>query len=313
MDLRIAHASPGGFAPEPFLRRILHLLLILASAGLVGCAPFYPTLKREAADSSCPVPTNVAAVDYKCISDSIDEMEGLLETAGTYERTLGYTAVGGGTYAAYEASKKTVNNALLKHAAIGLGAMIGLNQVVAPEKQQDVLVAGIQALRCVEKAAHALEYAGVNARNRNAGLADSIAEHSRIANARYGAAGAPLSGTISVLVTNMLHSEAAVAKAAADAHAQAGVAVRDSVMSIRDNVRTQLVTNKPDLKQLFENQQTQVTALIGGIVKADAAHKEDKARVQLMTGITAEDVVSDPAKPAEDAFSACVAPTIPGS
>jgi|GEM_PF-3426944 len=323
-NLSVKHTD-GPFVSLSHLR--FPMVVAIVSMMVGGCTPLWPTLKPDGQLSKCEIPTPTdKSINYDCIRSAIVEMQEMLQRTGNYDRSLGYTAVAGGTYAAYLASLKNPNKSLLKHTAIGLGALIGFNQVVGADRQQDVLVAGINALRCIEKAAYAVDFAAANVSSTPVSLADLVQTSSVAAQARFNAFGSnvwskampAVQPLVSAYSATVFQSQAKLVTATNSAKDHAAVDVYEAVSSIRDNVRTQLVTNKPNLKQIFDDQQKQVSGLVGGIVSADNVKKQNQQQLESLVGTQLDSVivandVSNPAKPAQDAFATCVTPTVPPS
>jgi hypothetical protein len=295
--------------------------LLTVSILVSGCTPIWPHLKADKDVENCKeAPGQPDQINYGCIRDSIAELQEMQQRTGDYDRGLGYTAVAGGTYAAYLSSLTHPNKSLLKHTAIGLGALIGFNQVVGADKQQDILAAGITALRCVEKAAYAIDFAQKNASNPldvqtlvdRSKVAASI-RYRAISDATWRSVESSIAPMISAQTTMLFHSNLKLNNAVNTAKQSAGIDVYEATSSIRDNIRTQIVTNKPNLQQIFSDQQKQTSGLLSSIISADNDKKQNKSQLESLVGFKVDDPSggTNPAKPAQDAFSSCVTPTVP--
>lgn len=333
---------------------------LLASLLLSACAPVWTNLKQDSALTKVDDPNEKVClrprggkIPYDCIEAARDELISLQIAAGRYNKALAYTAVAGGTYAGYQASRSKPNVALLKHAAIGVAALVGLNSVVGADQQITTLDAGIAALDCVRQAADAIDTDTIAAdapadveASRGApaekgkhvvvsqGLARIATSAStstpvrqirpvdaddmkvRVATlvgttaaAARVPAGERLGGGLAALVeAKASHLNAVNAewnKAAVASQSKAPLLVYNAVITIRQEIRRQLMLDHVDVQALYKTQQQAVGTLIGELATTAAAQTKLASSVETVMG---GDLALEKAGTAStDVFTACAA------
>jgi hypothetical protein len=351
---------------------LLPALLVLAGL-LCGCAPVWTNLKMDK-DVGCDRPVRDADIPYDCIEGARDELIGLQISAGKYNRGLAYTAVAGGTYAGYQSARSKPNTALLKHAAIGVAALMGFDSIVNADQQITTLDAGIAALDCVRKAADAVESDTVEASGsttapagatpqqaarqvvQNQQQTDLVQQNAtarqlasdgkqfaqiepvdvndmqaKVAAALGGAPPAPVvapapaprggrpaiavppapapvlaSGLQMLVVAKANHLNAAGLdwnKAAVAARSNAPLRVYNAVLTIRQEVRRQLMLNTVDFKSLYKAQKDAVGQLIGEL--AATAQTQTKVADSLETVMGADLDLEKANTASKDALDNC--------
>jgi len=270
-------------------------------------------LKDEAQlTPACARPSSGTDIPYDCIDGARAELVNIETNAGFFNRAVAYTAVGGGTYAGYQASITHPNHSLLKHAAIGIAALAGFSQVVGADQQISAVDTGIDALDCVRKAAEAIQNENIDTFRSNA-----IAFRSRFANpiAPTGFTASELSGInrlAQVRVLDLDQRNFAFSTAVANAKQTVGFDVYNAVLTIREEVRRQIATKNVDAKAVYKAQQDAVNTLVGDVANKSKDQQQAALRLQMVSP-GAQDQPGDPpattpGKGAQDAFHACVAP-----
>lgn len=141
-----------------FLHHMFKLLLVsFIAISVSGCA-LWPQLKADAdltpstaKDNLCLKPENAE----NCALLTMEEISGMLEDAGNFDRATAYVLLGLGTATgatlAFEGSED-----LLKGLAVGTGALLGLDAVVNTDGQKKVLKAGLKSMSCAYRASMSL-------------------------------------------------------------------------------------------------------------------------------------------------------------
>jgi hypothetical protein len=295
------------------VRRVGPILCLSVLATTLSACATWPSLKDEASlTPACTRPVNGRVIPYNCIEGARKELVDLETQAGYFNRGVAYAAVAGGTYAGYQASRTHPNNSLLKHAAIGLAALVGFSQVVGADQQIGAVDAGIDALDCVRKAADAIKHEDVPTLQNNA---IKFRRRFALPIAPTGFTASEVSGIHRLADMRRLDLDQRVdaySISVANAQETVGFDVYNAVLTIREEVRRQITTKNVDAKAIYKAQQDAVNSLIGDMANKSKDQQQAALRLQVVTssalGELDDPPATTPGKAAQDAFHACVAP-----
>jgi hypothetical protein len=298
--------------PSRHVGSFLRLSILALASTLSGCA-VWPSLKDEAKlEPTCKRPSSGSDLQaaYQCIEGARKELVDVETQAGYFNRAVAYTAVAGGTYAGYEATRTHPNHSLLKHAAIGIAALAGFSQVVDADQQVSAADAGIDALDCIRTAAEAVEREDVPTFHNNAvAFRAHYAPAMMVTPAGFTAAeAAGIQRLAQVRVVDLGERSNAFERAVATAKSTVAFDTYNAVLTIREEVRRQIATKKVDPTAVYKAQQAAVNKMVGDVADKSKEQQQAVVRVEMTLPDQNPQNTPTPGKAAQDAFHACVAP-----
>lgn len=289
---------------------------------LSGCSvmPLYPSLGEVTRDDTCynvAVSTNDLTKQKECLTALRATLSNGQRATSLYQRNIEYLGLAGGTFAGYrilKAGDAAASDGPLESSALGLAALAGLSSQLNTKETHRVLSAGVTAIDCLFAAADAVEATNSNASAAfgasyagNAGSFFASSSAAAVA-AKYReneTAGAYL-GIVSTRLNTQL-------RAIADAKNALPARLAHGYRTLFGAIHSALTKREGDVTEIFKNQMTQVTRIVGEILETNERTEDVKLHAAIAgrtLGLEELPIPHINTEQAEDVKDACIAPVL---